>query len=166
MRKKWALSRRRRIALYLSIGFSFPTLIFGWHVVLSLGALKMTRAFDFGSPDSPVEFVSSIEPVSDLVTICPAVVESSTYDDVAAIDEPDAAARTIVIRESGAMVALQISLMARRMQLDVPVLEKNLNDSAKDKLDLYAMVVPYKVKIGAGKSSPAKGSGGEMANTE
>jgi hypothetical protein len=156
MRKKWALSRRRRIVFYLSIGVSCPSLVFGWHVFLSLDALRTARAYVRGCGDSPVEFVSSVEPVADLVTLRPVVARYSTYDDMAAIEEPDAAVKTAVVEESGALVAQQISLMARRMQPDVPLLEDRLNDSARNKLDLYAMVLPYKVKISLKRASSAR----------
>ena len=166
MRKRWALSRRRRIVFYLSVGISCPSLVFGWHVLISLEVLKQARAFDFGCPESPVEFVCSIEPVADLVTVRPAAVEVSAYDNLAAIEEPDAGWRPAAIEESGALVAQRVSLMARRMQSDVPVLEKLLNDFAKSKLDAYAVVLPYRVKIGAGRSASAKQPGRDAADAE
>jgi len=116
---------RRRVLLGIVV---IVGCLVGWHLYLSIGLNNRVRSLQSASSNSDQDLSISVNPLTNLVSITIAM-------------PPDLA-------EDNQFAALGSALGEAMIQLIGPgFIERELNTYAREQYDLYAVLVPYRVRI-------------------
>lgn len=122
---------RRRVLLGFVVIIG---LLFGWHFYLSVGLSNRVRSLQSGNSNPDQELSISLNPLTNLVSTTITM-------------PPD-------LDEDNPFAALGTSLGQAMVQAIGPgFIERELNTRAREQYDLYAVLVPYRVRISTAPAS-------------
>lgn len=132
MQEREAVTNKRRLVLAFMVIIG---VLVAWHFYLSVGLNNRVRSLQSMSEGTEHELSISVNPVTNLVTITIAM-------------PPD-------LEEDNPFAALGSALGKAMIQAIGPgFIERELNTRAREQYDLYAMLVPYRVRIMTEPASP------------
>lgn len=121
---------------FLIVGAILIGLLLTWHLYLSLGLSNRVRSLQSSEDNSAGEVAVSVNPVTNLVSLTIALPPSE-------------------LGENNPLAALGASLGQAMIKAMGPgLIERELNTRARERYDLYSLVVPYRVSISTEPASP------------
>ncbi len=116
----------------IGIGILIIALIFGWHLYLTSEARRIAHEIGAKSTETGLEMSLSLSPITNVVNMT-LTMPPPDFDE----DNPWAAAG----------YQLGTALCAGLIKVMEPIAEREINTKARENFDIYAMLIPYRVRI-------------------